>query len=181
MGYLTLFTWMTSTHMCLSFRWERLYYQQCSLTLKINMVSLSNSLTFILANMEITLTNIGFYLIVGVNIAFILNGLATNYYQIIPNKWSISQETIYATIHSIVVNQINRTIFILVNNLIGMIPLVFQSILKNKWVRGGGTSYASPPSPQMWVRGGGTGIGRKKIPSDYTSFYHRAVVCRSSA
>ena len=50
------------------------------------MVSLSNSLTFILANMEITLTNIGFYLIVGVNIAFILNGLATSYYQIIPNK-----------------------------------------------------------------------------------------------
>ena len=49
------------------------------------MVSLSNSLTFILANMEITLTNIGFYLIVGVNIAFIF-GLATNYYQIIPNK-----------------------------------------------------------------------------------------------
>ncbi|RPB17857.1 ATP synthase F0 subunit 6 [Terfezia boudieri ATCC MYA-4762] len=113
------------------------------------MVSLSNSLSFIsspldqfeirtllsldapiLANMEITVTNIGFYLIVGVSIAFILNGLATNYYQI----------TIYATIHSIVVNQINRTkgqiyfpfifslfIFILVNNLIGMIPYGFAS------------------------------------------------------
>jgi F-type H+-transporting ATPase subunit a len=123
------------------------------------MVSLSNSLSFIsspldqfeirtllsldapiLANMEITVTNIGFYLIVGVSIAFILNGLATNYYQIVSNNWSISQETIYATIHSIVVNQINRTkgqiyfpfifslfIFILVNNLIGMIPYGFAS------------------------------------------------------
>jgi F-type H+-transporting ATPase subunit a len=69
------------------------------------MVSLSNSLSFIsspldqfeirtllsldapiLANMEITVTNIVFYLIVGVSIAFILNGLATNYYQIVSNN-----------------------------------------------------------------------------------------------
>jgi F-type H+-transporting ATPase subunit a len=123
------------------------------------MVSLSNTLTFIsspldqfeirtllsldapiLANMEITLTNIGFYLIVGAIITFVLNGLATNYYQIVSNNWSISQETLYATVHSIVVNQINRTkgqiyfpfifalfMFILVNNLIGMIPYGFAS------------------------------------------------------
>src|ERR1700760_1778598 len=52
----------------------------------------------------------------------------------------ISQETIYATIHSIVTNQINPTkgqiyfpfiytlfIFILINNLIGMIPYSFAS------------------------------------------------------
>src|SRR5690606_8276331 len=123
------------------------------------MVSLSNTLTFIsspldqfeirtllsldapiLANMEITLTNIGFYLIVGAIITFVLNGLATNYYQIVSNNWSISQETLYATVHSIVVNQINRTkgqiyfpfifalfMFILVNNLIGMILYGFAS------------------------------------------------------
>jgi F-type H+-transporting ATPase subunit a len=123
------------------------------------MVSSSNTLTFIsspldqfeirtllsldapiLANMEITLTNIGFYLIVGAIITFVLNGLATNYYLIVSNNWSISQETLYATVHSIVVNQINRTkgqiyfpfifalfMFILVNNLIGMIPYGFAS------------------------------------------------------
>jgi len=123
------------------------------------MVSQSNSLTFIsspldqfeirtlvsldaplLANMEITLTNIGFYLIVGAIISLVLNQLASNYYQIVSNNWSISQETLYATVHSIVVNQINRTkgqiyfpfifalfIFILVNNLIGMIPYGFAS------------------------------------------------------
>lgn len=69
------------------------------------MVSLLNPLTFIsspldqfeiitllsldapiLANMEITLTNIGFYLIVGVILAFLLNQLATNYYQIVSNN-----------------------------------------------------------------------------------------------
>jgi len=40
----------------------------------------------ILANMEITLTNIGLYLIVGVILAFLLNQLATNYYQIVSNN-----------------------------------------------------------------------------------------------
>ena len=40
----------------------------------------------ILANMEITLTNIGFYLIVGVIIGFLLNQLATNYYLIVSNN-----------------------------------------------------------------------------------------------
>jgi len=124
------------------------------------MVSLLNSLTFIsspldqfeirtlfsldapiLANMEISFTNmLGFYLIAGVVITFGLNGLATNCYQIVSNNWSISRETIYATVHSIVENQINRTkgqiyflfifslfVFILVNNLIGMIPYGFAS------------------------------------------------------
>lgn len=123
------------------------------------MVSLLNKLTFIsspldqfeirtllsldapiFANIEITLTNIGFYLTVGAIIAFLLNQLATNYYQIVSNNWSIGQETVYATIHSIVVNQINRIngqiyfpfiyslfIFILVNNLIGLVPYSFAS------------------------------------------------------
>jgi hypothetical protein len=40
----------------------------------------------ILANVEITLTNIGLYLIVGVILAFLLNQLATNYYQIVSNN-----------------------------------------------------------------------------------------------
>jgi len=94
----------------------------------------------ILGNLHISLTNIGLYLIIGVIITLIFNILATNYNKIIPNSWSISQESIYATIHNIVVNQINPNkgqiyfpfiyalfIFILVNNLIGMIPYSFAS------------------------------------------------------
>ena len=69
-----------------------------------------------------------------------LNILATNYNKVVSNNWSISQESIYATIHSIVVNQINSKngqiyfpfiytlfVFILINNLIGMIPYSFAS------------------------------------------------------
>ena len=94
----------------------------------------------ILANLHISLTNIGLYLTIGAFIALTLNLLATNYDKIVSNSWSISQESIYATVHSIVVNQINANkgqmyfpfiyalfIFILVNNLIGMVPYSFAS------------------------------------------------------
>ena len=94
----------------------------------------------ILANIHLSLTNIGLYLIVGMLLILSLNILATNYNKIVSNKWSISQESIYATIHSIVVNQINARsgqiyfpfiytlfIFILINNLIGMVPYSFTS------------------------------------------------------
>jgi F-type H+-transporting ATPase subunit a len=94
----------------------------------------------ILANIHISLSNIGLYLIVGMFLILSLNVLATNYNKIVSDKWSISQESVYATIHSIVVNQINARsgqiyfpfiytlfIFILINNLIGMIPYSFAS------------------------------------------------------
>lgn len=94
----------------------------------------------VLANIHISLTNIGLYLTIGAFIALTLNLLATNYDKIVSNSWSISQESIYATVHSIVVNQINANkgqmyfpfiyalfIFILVNNLIGMVPYSFAS------------------------------------------------------
>lgn len=94
----------------------------------------------ILANLHISLTNIGLYLTIGAFIALTLNLLTTNYDKIVSNSWSISQESIYATVHSIVVNQINANkgqiyfpfiyalfIFILVNNLIGMVPYSFAS------------------------------------------------------
>ena len=73
-------------------------------------------------------------------IAFYFSVLATNHSRISANTWSLSQETLYATIHSIVVNQINNKsgqayfpfmyclfILILINNLIGMIPYSFAS------------------------------------------------------
>jgi F-type H+-transporting ATPase subunit a len=94
----------------------------------------------ILANLRLSLTNIGVYLTIAGCVVIALNLLATNYNKIIVNNWSISQESIYATIHSIVINQINANkgqiylpfiyvlfIFILVNNLIGMVPYSFAS------------------------------------------------------
>ena len=94
----------------------------------------------ILGNFHISYTNIGLYLTISAFMALALNLLATNYNKVIANKWSISQESIYATIHSIVINQINEkdgqkyypfiyTLFIIIltSNLIGMIPYSFAS------------------------------------------------------
>ena len=94
----------------------------------------------ILGNLQVSITNIGLYLTIGVFIVITLNVLGNNYNKIVSNNWSISQESLYATIHSIVVNQINSNkgqiyfpfiytlfLFILVNNLIGMVPYSFAS------------------------------------------------------
>ena len=94
----------------------------------------------ILANVHISLTNIGLYLTIATFIAITVNLMANNQGKIISNGWSLSLESIYATIHSIVINQINTNkgqiyfpfiytlfIFILINNLIGMVPYSFAS------------------------------------------------------
>jgi len=102
-----------------------------------NLISLDAPILF---NMHLSLTNIGLYLILASIIVISMNVLATNNNKIVSNNWSISQETIYATIYSIVANQINSNkgqmffpfiyvlfIFILINNLIGMVPYSFAS------------------------------------------------------
>jgi F-type H+-transporting ATPase subunit a len=94
----------------------------------------------VLANIHLSLTNIGLYLVIAFFITLLFNTLATNQNKIVSNNWSVSLETIYATVHGIVVNQINATngqkyfpfiyalfVFILINNLIGMIPYSFAS------------------------------------------------------
>ena len=94
----------------------------------------------ILGNLHISCTNIGFYLTIGALILLVINLLSTNYIKLVSNGWSISQESLYATIHSIVTDQINPKngqvyfpfiytlfIFILINNLIGMVPYSFAS------------------------------------------------------
>jgi len=94
----------------------------------------------IIANLHLSLTNIGLYLTIGTFIALSLNILATNYNKVVSNNWSISQESLYATLHSIVTSQINANkgqiyfpfiytlfIFILINNLIGLVPYSFAS------------------------------------------------------
>lgn len=93
----------------------------------------------ILFNAHISLTSIGLYITLASIIAISINILALNN-KIIFSNWSLSQESIYATIHSIVINQINTNkgqvyfpfiyvlfIFILVNNLIGMVPYSFAA------------------------------------------------------
>ena len=94
----------------------------------------------ILANIHLSITNIGLYLTIAAFIVLTVNLLATNCKKIVSNSWSLSQESIYATVHSIVVNQINANkgqiyfpfiyalfIYILINNLIGMVPYSFAS------------------------------------------------------
>ena len=92
----------------------------------------------LLGNIQLSLTNIGLYLIITTTIIFMLYILATNYNIVTPNNWSISMESIYATVFSIVINQINAKkgqmffplisalfIYILINNLVGMVPYSF--------------------------------------------------------
>nr|YP_010632471.1 ATP synthase F0 subunit 6 [Cladonia grayi]WBP63222.1 ATP synthase F0 subunit 6 [Cladonia grayi] len=94
----------------------------------------------ILGYLRIFVTNIAFYLVTATVIAFTFNLLSTNKDKIVANYWSISQESIYATINSIVINQINSKkgqiyfpfiytlfLFILINNLVGMVPYSFAS------------------------------------------------------
>ncbi len=61
----------------------------------------------LLGNLQISLTNIGLYLIIASLIVFMLYTFATNYDLTTPNGWSLSMESIYATVFSIVTNQIN--------------------------------------------------------------------------
>ena len=94
----------------------------------------------ILGDTNFSLTNIGLYLTVSAFIIITLYLISNNYNKVVSNNWSASQETVYATVHSIVINQINDKkgqmyfpfiftlfIFILANNLIGMVPYSFAS------------------------------------------------------
>jgi F-type H+-transporting ATPase subunit a len=101
-----------------------------------NILSLNSNIL----DSNIALTNIGLYLILGVIILICLNLLTIYYNRIISNSWILTGESIYASIYSIVINQINPKkgqkyfpfiyglfLFILINNLIGLIPYSFAS------------------------------------------------------
>jgi len=94
----------------------------------------------ILGNLSISITNIGLYLMISGYLILVLNLLSTNNDRVVSNAWSVFQETIYATVHGIVTSQINSKggqlyfplmytlfVFILINNLIGMVPYSFAS------------------------------------------------------
>lgn len=61
----------------------------------------------ILGNTNISVTNMGLYLFLTTFIIIMFYLLATNYELSTPNNWSLSVESIYATVYSIIVNQIN--------------------------------------------------------------------------
>lgn len=110
----------------------------------------------ILGNIHLSITNIGLYLMIGLFFILALNLLSTNYNKLVGNNWSISQESLYATIHSIVTNQINPKsgqvyfpfiyalfIFILINNLIGMVKrslLILLLFISNNLFKAGASS-----------------------------------------
>ena len=94
----------------------------------------------ILGNIHLSITNTGLYLMIGAFFILALNLLRTNYNKLVGNNWSISQESLFATILNIVTNQINPQkgqvffpfiyalfVFILMNNLIGLIPYSFAA------------------------------------------------------
>lgn len=100
-----------------------------------NLISLKADL---LNNLQLSLTNLGLYLLIATLLIFFLYSLANNYDMATANGWSLAMESIYATVFSIVVNQINNNkgqmffplisalfIFILINNLVGMVPYSF--------------------------------------------------------
>lgn len=94
----------------------------------------------VLGYFHFSITNIGFYLTIGLVFIIVIYLLSFNYDKLISNKWSASQEGLYDTILNIVTNQINPRngqiyfpfiytlfIFILVNNFIGLVPYSFAS------------------------------------------------------
>ena len=94
----------------------------------------------ILNDFHLSLTNISTYLITSLFILIFVNFLTGKYSSLIYKNWLLSKECIYDTIYSITTSQINNKegqiyfpfiytlfLFILVNNLIGMIPYSFSS------------------------------------------------------
>ena len=94
----------------------------------------------ILNNFHLSLTNISTYLITSLFIIIFVNFLTGRYSSLIYKNWLLSKEVIFDTIYGITTSQINNKegqmyfpfiytlfLFILVNNLIGMVPYSFSS------------------------------------------------------
>lgn len=88
---------------------------------------------------KLLFTNMAFYLLIAGFLASSINILYNKLKSLISNFWSLNKESLYATIHGIVINQISMVkgqnflpfiytlfIFIFVNNLIGMVPYSFS-------------------------------------------------------
>jgi F-type H+-transporting ATPase subunit a len=102
-----------------------------------NMIGLNLS---VLNNLHLSLTNIGLYLIISLILSLMFTLLSENKEKLLMNKWSLNQESITITVKNLVLNQISITngqiyfpfiytlfMFILINNLLGMVPYNFAS------------------------------------------------------
>nr|YP_009629598.1 ATP synthase F0 subunit 6 [Lecanora saxigena]QBP39483.1 ATP synthase F0 subunit 6 [Lecanora saxigena] len=103
----------------------------------INLLSLNAP---ILGNLHLSITNIGLYLTISAFSILALTFLSSNYNKLISKFSLLGLESLYTTIRSIVINQINVKkgqryfpfiyalfTFILINNLLGMVPYSFAS------------------------------------------------------
>src|SRR3954469_11250879 len=91
----------------------------------------------LLSAAKVSLTNIGFYLIIVLVLIITINLLTSNNRRITPSRWSITQEGMYGSILGMVRDQIGATNeiyvplififfnFVLFNNLIGLVPYSF--------------------------------------------------------
>jgi len=88
---------------------------------------------------KVSLTNIGFYLIIVLALVISINLLTTNNRRITPSRWSISQESMYGSILGMVRDNMGQTKevympliytifnFVLFNNLVGLVPYSFTT------------------------------------------------------
>jgi len=94
----------------------------------------------ILGDIKIAFTNIILYLIFSTLIILSLNFIITNSTKLVYSNWTLVNEPLYDTIYGIVTSQINKHkgqiyfpliytlfMFILINNLIGLIPYSFAT------------------------------------------------------
>jgi len=88
----------------------------------------------------IDLTTIGLYLTISLIFILVMSILSVNFNKIVSNHWSISLDILFFTVLKIVVDQINGKegqryfplvytlfIFILINNLMGLVPYSFST------------------------------------------------------
>jgi F-type H+-transporting ATPase subunit a len=93
----------------------------------------------ILFNLHLSLTNITVYLFISLFLIINVHLLTGKLSSLVYKNWLLSKEVIYDTVFSITINQINKKegqiyfpfiytlfLFILVNNLVGMIPYSFS-------------------------------------------------------
>jgi len=91
----------------------------------------------ILGDFVISLTNVGFYTLLVLALGISYHAASANNHRLVPSKWSLSLESSYATLHSLVKEQIGSKneiyvpfiyslfFFVVLANLVGNVPYSF--------------------------------------------------------